>query len=114
VQTIVFPALDLPGESLVSVRRVHITEGGGLGAGSPVLDVQVDLSAAAAQECRPVFTLRLLASEHATVTRVDAVTGQTLGPGAVLGLASAVRDGERERPLRTSVIEVHVDPLFDE
>ncbi len=89
-------------------------EGDALGAGSPILDVQVDLSAAAAQECLPVFTLRILASEPATVTRVDAVAGQPLQAGVVLGLASAARDAELERTLRTSVIEVHVDPLFDE
>ena len=114
MQTIVFPGLDLPDGALVRVRRVHIKEGDELAAGSPILDVQVDLSAGAAQDCPPIFTLRILAAEPALVTRVDAVRDQTVGTGNQLGLASAIRDGERERPLRASAIEVHLDPLFDD
>jgi hypothetical protein len=114
MQTIVFPGLDLPAASRIALRRVHVKEGDRLDAGSPVLDVEVDLSAGAAQECRPVFTLRILAGETATVARVDVVRGQRVGTGAILATASAARDSGRERPLRVSVIEVHVDPLFDD
>jgi len=98
----------------MSVVRVYVASAEAVHLGTPLLDIRVDLTGIAAQDCAPIFHLRLIVGEPATVDRLDVAKGQVVRSNDVIGAARAANHGAGERPLLTSVIEVPFDPLFDE
>jgi hypothetical protein len=73
-----------------------------------LLEVFVDLSAAAEQNCAPVFSFRIVSAEAGWVRAVMAERGTPLAVGSLLGLVTTeagelAEDGAVARPLRVSV-----------
>lgn len=83
--------------------------------GSPILEVRVDLSAAMAQDCPPVFHFRLISTERAYLRSLSAGEGMVVRAGDPLGVATTLADEDAEgaaaRPLRTMSVAIQVDPL---
>ncbi len=98
-----------------TILRILARPGDALRAGSPILEVRVDLSRAKAQDCPPVFHFRLMATERAVLRSLSVSDGDVSPVGAVLGVATTGSeesfDGPATRPLRTMAMVVQVDPL---
>ena len=75
--------------------------------GTPLFEMRVDLSAAAAQNCSPTFDFRIVANEPGWVRRVDVVRGAVASVGAPLALLSSLPDepidGPASRALRVNL-----------
>jgi pyruvate/2-oxoglutarate dehydrogenase complex dihydrolipoamide acyltransferase (E2) component len=100
----------------VTLERVHLGEGEVVTPGAKLVDVRVDLSTTAAQDCPPVFHLRLVARERGVLRRLLASAGQRVGVGQPLAVLSSEADepldGEPVRALRINTVAITVDPLF--
>jgi hypothetical protein len=88
------------------ITRVDIAEGSALVMGSKLLEVRVDLSGAAPQDCPPIFYFRVVSNERGWVRRLSASVGEEKGVGEVLALVSTgpdePLDGPPARSLRVS------------
>jgi pyruvate/2-oxoglutarate dehydrogenase complex dihydrolipoamide acyltransferase (E2) component len=92
------------------IQRVLVTPGARVERGAGLLEVRVDLTEVAAQNCAPVFTFRMVSAEAGWVRDVAVQAGDTCPVGARLGLVST-ESGEpvapvRRRPLRVSVATI--------
>ena len=71
------------------------------------MEVVVDLSAVAEQNCAPVSLYRIVAAESGWLRSLQVARGASYREGAVLGIVSATADGALDgvpcRPLRVSV-----------
>lgn len=89
------------------VTAVHTAPGTALAPGTPLIDVRVDLSEAAAQDCPPVSWFRLVCREHGVLRALTAAEGSELAPGARIGLVTTTPDeastGEPMRAARVTV-----------
>ena len=98
-----------------TVHRVLARAGDALRPGTPLVEVRVDLGAANAQDCPPMFYFRLIATERAHLRALTAAAGDVIDVGAALGLATSTpdepHDGAPTRPLRTTSVAIQVDPL---
>lgn len=98
-----------------TIHRVLARAGDPLRPGTPIVEVRVDLSAAKAQDCPPVFYFRLIATERAHLRTIAAEAGAVLDVGAPLGVATTTADesadGPPARGLRTTSVAIQVDPL---
>jgi hypothetical protein len=98
-----------------TIHRVVAQPGEALRPGSPVVEVRVDLSAAKAQDCPPIFYFRLIATERAQLRTLRVSKGDVLAVGTILGEASTAPDdapdGKPIRALRTTSVAIQVDPL---
>src|ERR671938_73658 len=96
------------GEPMVSgeIRQLWVEEGSPLRVGSTLLDVRVDLSARAVQDCPPIYYFRVVSNEKGWVRKLSAAVGDTREVGQVLALISTELDepleGEPVRALRVS------------
>jgi hypothetical protein len=114
-------SLSLPkmGDHLLgaTVHRILARVGDELRPGTPLLEVRADLGAAGQQDCPPVQSFRIVATERAHLSRLLVAVGDALGPGAVLGLATTTTgendDGPPSRALRSMSVAIRVDPLVD-
>ena len=83
-------SLDLPrmGElmTVATVEKVYIAEGAEIKPGLRLLDVRVDLSAVAPQDCPPISFYRLVSRERGWVRRLSAAVGDVKEVGAALAL----------------------------
>lgn len=112
-------SLTLPrvGEQMreATVHRLIARSGEPLRPGSGILELRVDLGAAKAQDCPPVFHFRLVATERAHLRALDVAVGDVLAVGAPLGVATTTpdeaADGAGARALRTTSVAIQVDPL---
>ena len=107
------------GELMVAgvIRKVLVTAGQEIAMGTPLFEVFVDLSRGAAQDCPPVFHLRVTSRERGWVRDVHAAPGTELAIGApVLTVTSTVDEALSvpARALRVTSVTINVDPLFDE
>ena len=94
------------------IHRVCVQPGDAVRPGSALLELRVDLGAAAAQDCPPLFYYRLVATESATVRFSELKPDDEVEVGARLLLLSSTHDeplGPPARPLRCTAIGIHVD-----
>jgi len=100
-----------------TVHRLLARPGEALRPGSPLLEVRVDLGAAKAQDCPPMFHFRLLATERAFLRTLLVAPGELLEVGAAMGVATTLLDegldGPAARGLRTTAVAIQVDPLSE-
>lgn len=93
--------------------RVAVREGGALSPGSQLVDVRVDLSAGAPQDCPPVYCFRAICREKVWVRKVLAAAGEVREVGEVLALVSTQPDEPLDsavvRPLRLACAGI-LDP----
>ena len=114
-------SLSLPrvGEQMLNgtVHRIIARPGDALRPGSPLLEMRVDLGAAKAQDCPPMFHFRLLATERAFLRTLLPSPGDLLEVGATMGVATTLPDeacdGPGARGLRTTAVAIQVDPLSE-
>ncbi len=92
------------------VTAVHAAPGTMLAPGTPLVDVRVDLSDAAAQDCPPVSWFRVVCGERCVLRALNAAEGSEFAPGARLGLASTAADeaatGDPARPARLTIVGI--------
>ncbi len=107
--SLTLPALTRQMRSGVIIQ-LDATEGCPLSVGSRLLDVRVDLSAVAAQDCPPIYFFRLVARERGWVRKVCARVGEERGVGDLLALISTdpeeSLDGPPARALRIASASV--------
>ena len=93
--------------SIVTVKTVHAAEGAFLRPNAKLFDLAVDLSAALAHDCPPVSRFRIALRDPAWVRRLAVSEGDTVAPGALLGLFSSEANEPLEdapaRALRVSI-----------
>jgi len=98
-----------------TVTSLGIAAGDPLKVGSKLLDVRVDLSTAAPQDCPPIFYFRMVAREKGWVRKVAVSVGEEKSVGDVLALISTEPDepldGPVVRPLR--VASAAIVPEFE-
>ena len=98
-----------------TVHKVLAKAGDALKPGTPLLEVKVDLGAAKAQDCPPIFFFRLMATERAVLRSMDASAGAVLDVGARIGIATTDAaegtEGQPARALRTTSVAIQTDPL---
>ncbi len=89
------------------VTAVHVAPGTVLVPGTPLVDVRVDLSQAAALDCPPVSWFRLVCREHGVLRALVVSEGSELAPGTRIGLVTTTPDeaptGEPMRAARLTV-----------
>lgn len=97
-----------------SVRKLHVAEGGEIKPGSKLVDVHVDLSAVAPQDCPPVYSFRVVSREKGWVRKLTASVGELKGTGTLLALVSTDPDepleGRPVRPLRVAAAGIVGEP----
>jgi hypothetical protein len=98
-----------------TIHKVIAKAGDELRPGTPLLEVRVDLGAAKAQDCPPLFFFRIIATERAQLRSLNATHGAVFEVGAVLGIATSTREetaeGSATRVLRTTSVAIQIDPL---
>lgn len=98
-----------------TIHRVMTCAGDVLKPGTPLLEVRVDLGAAKAQDCPPVFHFRLIATERAHLRALLAAPGDQVEVGAPLAIATTSPDEPFAAPgvraLRSTSVAIQVDPL---
>ncbi|HEY5263477.1 MAG TPA: hypothetical protein VIJ37_00680 [Steroidobacteraceae bacterium] len=112
-------SLSLPrvGESTghATVHRLLARTGDVLRPGTALLEVRVDLGAAKAQDCPPLFYFRIIATEHAHLRALQVSPGEALEVGRSFGVATTEMSESFAEPairkLRTTSVAIQVDPL---
>lgn len=98
-----------------TIHRLLARPGDALRPGTPLLEVRVDLGAAKAQDCPPVFHFRLISTERAYLRAIAVSPGDVLEVGARIGVATTgpaeAVDTPDARALRTTSVAIQVDPL---
>ncbi len=98
-----------------TIHKIIAKVGDELKPGTPLLEVRVDLGAAKAQDCPPLFFFRVIATERAHLRSLDVSVGALLAVGAPLGRATTDRNEGLESPasrgLRTTSVAIQIDPL---
>ena len=93
-----------------TVSRVLVAPGGELPAGTPLMDVRVDLSNAAAHDCPPVSYFRIVLRDAGVLRTLTAQPGSEVAPGERIGLMTSTGDestsGEPSRPARVTTVGV--------
>lgn len=102
--------------SEAKILRVMAQEGDQLSIGSPLLELEVNLSSLVAHDCPPVSYFRIVLREAAYLRRMAVAAGQTVPVGvllAVLGQSAGIEpEGEAARRLRVNVAGIL--PQWDE
>ncbi len=98
-----------------TIHQLSAKPGDVLKPGTPLLEVRVDLGAAHAQDCPPLYFFRLIATERCSLRSIDVAVGDVVEVGARLGIATtdAVEssEGQPARALRTTSVAIQIDPL---
>jgi len=66
------------------IEAVHADVGAALGTGSKFIDLTIDLSAIAAQDCPPVSHFRLAVRDRVWLRRLQVARGDTIEVGAMI------------------------------
>jgi hypothetical protein len=100
------------------VDLVHAAVGAPLPVGGKLMDLTVDLSAAASHDCPPVAHYRLVVRDRAWLRRLDVAPGDEPEAGASLALFSTEPDepldGIPARQVRLTVAGVIRESIWDE
>jgi hypothetical protein len=98
-----------------TIHKLIAKAGDELRPGTPLLEVRVDLVAAKAQDCPPLFFFRIIATERAYLRSLDVSLGGVLEVGTLLGVATTGSgenpEGPASRALRTTSVAIQIDPL---
>lgn len=104
--TLALPLIN-PNMTEARIDVIYPEVGADVRAGSKLIDLIVDLSAAVAHDCPPVSYYRLVMHESAWLRRIDALRGDSVAPGTVLALFSTdpveSLDSSPARQVRVSV-----------
>lgn len=99
------------------VEWVYPGEGAALEVGAKLVDLTVDLSAAAPHDCPPISHFRLVLRERAYLRRLAAVRREEHAVGALLAVFSTEPDepieSEAGRPVRIAVAQIIYQPVWD-
>jgi hypothetical protein len=94
----------------VLVEKVYADEGADLRVGARLLDITVDLSAAAPHDCPPISHYRLVLREPARLRRLMVRRGDEPAVGAPLALFTTDPDDpfdtKADRPLRVAIAAI--------
>ena len=89
------------------VETIHAAVGSELAPGAKVMDLTVDLSAVAAQDCPPISLYRIVFRDRAWLRRVAVARGEDAAVGALLAQFSTdpdePLDGEPTRAVRIMI-----------
>lgn len=92
------------------IDAIHATEGDALPLGGKLLDLTVDLSAAAPHDCPPISHYRLAVRDRAWLRRLDIAAGGEPETGASLALFSTdpdePLDGAPTRQIRVAIVGI--------
>jgi len=94
------------------IHRAYVEEGERFEPRTRLFDVRVDLSAAAPQDCPPIFHFVIVAVEGGWVRERPAATGDLVAVGQTMLVAANGPEPETARDLRVAVAAIQVDPLF--
>jgi hypothetical protein len=107
--TLTLPLIN-PYMTTAIVDRIHLAEGAAMALGGKLMDVTVDLSAAAPHDCPPVSHYRIVVRDKCWLRRLDVAPGDEPALGARLGLFSTEPDepldGAPAREVRVSIAGV--------
>jgi hypothetical protein len=100
------------------IDAVHAAEGSQLAVGAKLLDLTVDLSAAAPHDCPPVAHYRLMVRDRVWLRRLDIAAGDEPEVGASIAWFSTEPDeplgGAPARPVRLAIAGIIRDSVWDE
>lgn len=100
------------------IDLVHAQVGAPLPVGGKLIDLTVDLSAAASHDCPPVAAYRLVVRDRAWLRRLDVAPGDEPEVGASLALFSTEPDepldGPPAREARVTVAGMIKQSIWDE
>ena len=85
------------------IDAIHVAAGGALPVGGKLLDLTIDLRAAAPHDCPPVSHFRLVVRDQAWLRRLDVASGDTPAVGASLALFSTTPDEPLDGPVARQV-----------
>jgi hypothetical protein len=92
------------------VEQVYAAEGAALSVGAKLLDLTVDLSAAAPHDCPPISHFRLMLREPARLRRVLIAAGDEPAVGAPLAIFTTEPDEPLDalaaRPVRVAIAAI--------
>ena len=107
-----------PFMTTATIEVLHVSVGDFLPLGSKLMDLKVDLSAAAPQDCPPIASFRLAVRDAVYLRRLDVIQGQEYPVGASLALFSTTPDepldAEPTRALRLSTAGIMQAFSWDE
>ena len=107
-----------PEMTTATIDRILIAVGGAVPLGGKLLDLTVDLSAAAPHDCPPISHYRLVARDRVWLRRLDVAAGSEPEVGASLALFSTEPDeplsGPPARSLRVAVAGIIPQASWDE
>jgi len=111
--TLTMPRINELATSAV-VDAIHADVGAALSLGAKILDVRIDLSAIAPQDCPPASLYRLALRDRVFLRSLAVARGDEVEVGAVLATFSTERDepleGESARAVRVSVAGILAQP----
>jgi hypothetical protein len=94
------------------VNKVHATEGASLNVGAKLLDLRIDLSAAAPHDCPPVSHYRIALRDRVWLRRLTVAPGDNVEVGATMAQFSTESgeplDGEPARAIRVTIAGILV------
>src|SRR5689334_10235757 len=85
------------------IYTVNLSEGMAISPGTKLMDVYVDLSAAAPQDCPMSFHFRAVSRERGFVRRLQMAVGESKEVGELLALISTDPDEALEVPVTRSL-----------
>lgn len=107
-----------PEMTTATIDRILVELGGAVPLGGKLLDLTVDLSAAAPHDCPPISHYRLVARDRAWLRRLEVAAGAEPEVGACLALFSTEPDepltGTVERSMRIAVAGIIPQASWDE
>jgi hypothetical protein len=87
----------------VIIDAIHAEVGAALPVGAKLLDLTVDLSAAALHDCPPIAHYRMIIRDRAWLRRLDVASGDEPQVGASLAVFSTEPDEPLDGPLQRQV-----------
>jgi hypothetical protein len=87
----------------VIIDAIHAEVGAALPIGAKLLDLTVDLSAAAPHDCPPVAHYRMIIRDRAWLRRLDVASGDEPQVGASLAVFSTEQNEPLDRPPQRQV-----------
>ena len=100
------------------IDQIHAMLGAAMPVGGKLLDLTVDLSAAAPHDCPPVSHYRLVVRDRVWLRRLDIAAGDTPQVGDSLALFSTEPDepldGAPARQVRLAVAGIIRESVWDE
>jgi hypothetical protein len=107
-----------PEMTAATIDQIHIARGAAVPLGGTLLDLTVDLSAAALHDCPPISHYRLVARDRAWLRRLEVSVGDTPEVGGWLALFSTEPDepltGPAARLMRFAVAGIIPEASWDE